>query len=299
MSQVQYNFKVDEEIKVKAEELSKKYDSKQDFLAAMITSLQEQLENKHNTDLDLSKYTEIDKGAKEVIYQSFRYILNNVETSIMNIKKEAEDLELEKKELESIKSGLKEEKNKLLAECNEDRLQVLASHKIEIEKFHKEYEDKNLLYNELKNKLSVTLVELSNTRQEAKKLELIANNIQTTILANEKLQDNLTKTNQSIEELKNKNILIESNYKEAITKHQNDNNIIVEQLKNTLNLKIKNLEKSDWQKGETITSLEMKIVDLKKDLDLSKKEIIAINSEKVAALAELNIAKGKLEILEK
>lgn len=182
MAQSQYNFKIEDELKDEAELLSKDFESKQEFLIALLESYKAHKNNVVDVDIDMSKYESINTQTKSLLAEAFKHIIYTVQQNTTLTKQQLISVDKDKKLIADEREEFKTQIKTLEANCNQKVLDAQKLHKeeqetkdIQIAKnedLHKQ-KLKQLIDSELKIKDIQT--ELEQVKLIAKQVEMIAN----------------------------------------------------------------------------------------------------------------------------
>ena len=150
----QYNFKIEDSLKNELENLHNETGlGKEDFLKKMLNSYKNETLTKINTEIDLSKYDNIDTSTKLAINDTFKHLLAIIEANTTNCKLNASHVELEKKSLDEKIQIVKDEcenDKKNLSNDFQEQLQIKNDKIADLEKKLIEFENIKLLADQSK-----------------------------------------------------------------------------------------------------------------------------------------------------
>lgn len=251
MAQVQYNFKIEDELKQQAESLSKDFQSKQEFLQALLSSYQAAKANAGDTDIDISKYEDIDAKTKTLLSDAFKHIIYTLQQNSTGIKQELLSVEKEKQFIAEERAAFQTQIQKLQAKHNEELLLKEQEHKEqlsikdeEIQKIKADIQD----ISDIKDNLDTKLKE---KEKELKQVQSIADQSQSIAAENAELR-------AIIEEFK-------INYK----KEQKEQEKEFKKLKDLLFEQ----EKAEYKKDLDIQNMQKDIKTLQNDISKYQEDI--------------------------
>lgn len=275
MALVQYNFKIEEEMKDTAEQLSRDFSGKQEFLSAMLDSYKQLKQQNVDTNIDMSKYDNLEANTKKVLTEAFKHIIYTIQANNTNTKQLALSVEQDKESIIQERESFKKQIASIQATHNEELLKISVLHKEELE-----YKD-----------------EVAKTTKEVNQnLSLELKELKATIASQQKEIENLKSITEHTQSITNENTHLRKELHDvsATLKTQADNTAIqVKKLTDELSEKDKDAYRIDIESK----SLEKYLQTLKDDLDtqkvqLNSKELLIRELEK-----ENTIISTKLEML--
>jgi len=284
---VQYNFKIDEELKAKLEKALRESnaDNKSDFLEQLVSAYTIHQSSAVNADIDLSKYENVNTQTKEAMNNAFKHILTTLDSNFSTTKQEAIYLDAERKELAEKAESHAIEILKLKSDTSAE-IEAIKAKANELATFAKENEEK--LISELK------VLETTNKELEEKYLTTskVADQVQVVIIENKELRESMrtgeaiskAKEAELLEQLKNTTSELtsakETTFKSEIESKNKDTQI------KALKAELAQLTKTNKENTSTLKAEY-------------KAELTALNDALVVTRSDLNRSIGKLEILEK
>lgn len=280
MAQSQYNFKIEDDLKEEAETLSKDFESKQEFLTTLLDSYKTCKSNSSNSDVDMSKYEDIDNQTKSLLNDAFKHIVYTLQQNGSLTRQQLISLEQDKKAIAKEREAFKSQLETIKSESNQQLLDVQKLFKLELEA--KEIQitkakDLNTLKDaqleELKAKVDVSVMELEQMKVIAKQVELISNE-NTTLRAELKALNVSSKAMTSDTELKIKELmdLLSEKEKEGYRADIGIKNLedAVENLKNEIKLEkasatATQLEIKKLEKENTVLSIRFEMFKEKEE----------------------------------
>ena len=280
MAQSQYNFKIEDDLKEEAETLSKDFESKQEFLTTLLDSYKTCKSNSSNSDVDMSKYEDIDNQTKSLLNDAFKHIVYTLQQNGSLTRQQLISLEQDKKAIAKEREAFKSQLETIKSESNQQLLDVQKLFKLELEA--KEIQitkakDLNTLKDaqleELKAKVDVSVMELDQVKVIAKQVELISNE-NTTLRAELKALNVSLKAMTSDTELKMKELmdLLAEKEKEGYRADIGIKNLedAVENLKNEIKLEkasaaATQLEIKKLEKENTVLSIRFEMFKEKEE----------------------------------
>ena len=280
MAQSQYNFKIEDDLKEEAETLSKDFESKQEFLTTLLDSYKTCKSNSSNSDVDMSKYEDIDNQTKSLLNDTFKHIVYTLQQNGSLTRQQLISLEQDKKAIAKEREAFKSQLETIKSESNQQLLDVQKLFKLELEA--KEIQitkakDLNTLKDaqleELKAKVDVSVMELEQMKVIAKQVELISNE-NTTLRAELKALNVSSKAMTSDTELKIKELmdLLSEKEKEGYRADIGIKNLedAVENLKNEIKLEkasaaATQLEIKKLEKENTVLSIRFEMFKEKEE----------------------------------
>ncbi len=280
MAQSQYNFKIEDDLKEEAETLSKDFESKQEFLTTLLDSYKTCKSNSSNSDVDMSKYEDIDNQTKSLLNDAFKHIVYTLQQNGSLTRQQLISLEQDKKAIAKEREAFKSQLETIKSESNQQLLDVQKLFKLELEA--KEIQitkakDLNTLKDaqleELKAKVDVSVMELDQVKVIAKQVELISNE-NTTLRAELKALNVSSKAMTSDTELKIKELmdLLSEKEKEGYRADIGIKNLedAVENLKNEIKLEkasaaATQLEIKKLEKENTVLSIRFEMFKEKEE----------------------------------
>ena len=280
MAQSQYNFKIEDDLKEEAETLSKDFESKQEFLTTLLDSYKTCKSNSSNSDVDMSKYEDIDNQTKSLLNDTFKHIVYTLQQNGSLTRQQLISLEQDKKAIAKEREAFKSQLETIKSESNQQLLDVQKLFKLELEA--KEIQitkakDLNTLKDaqleELKAKVDVSVMELDQVKVIAKQVELISNE-NTTLRAELKALNVSSKAMTSDTELKIKELmdLLSEKEKEGYRADIGIKNLedAVENLKNEIKLEkasaaATQLEIKKLEKENTVLSIRFEMFKEKEE----------------------------------
>lgn len=274
MAQSQYNFKIEDELKEEAEVLSKDFESKQEFLTVLLESYKTCKSKAIDTDIDMSKYENINAQTKSMLSDTFKHIIYTLQQNSTSTQQELITLEQDKKSIEEERESFKKQIETIKAEANQELLDAQKIHKLELEaaeiqitKAKEIQKDKDTQLAELQSKVKEYQIELD-------QVKLIAQQVQTIIHENTLLRKEVADINTSTK---------------AVT--------------DTTALKIKELtdllaqkEKEAYRADMTLENVNKTIETLKQDIEIQKVVMAERNSELKSLEKENIVLATKLEM---
>ncbi len=283
---VQYNFKIDEELKAKLEKALRESnaDNKSDFLEQLVSAYTIHQSSAVNADIDLSKYENVNTQTKEAMNNAFKHILTTLDSNFSTTKQEAIYLDAERKELAEKAESHAIEILKLKSDTSAE-IEAIKAKANELATFAKENEEK--LISELK------VLETTNKELEEKYLTTskVADQVQVVIIENKELRESMrtgeaiskAKEAELLEQLKNTTSELtsakETTFKSEIESKNKDTQI------KALKAELAQLTKTNKENTSTLKAEY-------------KAELTALNDALVVTRSDLNRSIGKLEILE-
>ena len=280
MAQSQYNFKIEDDLKEEAETLSKDFESKQEFLTTLLDSYKTCKSNSSNSDVDMSKYEDIDNQTKSLLNDAFKHIVYTLQQNGSLTRQQLISLEQDKKAIAEEREAFKSQLETIKSESNQELLDAQKLFKLELEA--KEIQitkakDLNTLKDaqleELKAKVDVSVMELEQMKVIAKQVELISNE-NTTLRAELKALNVSSKAMTSDRELKMKELmdLLAEKEKEGYRADIGIKNLedAVENLKNEIKLEkasatATQLEIKKLEKENTVLSIRFEMFKEKEE----------------------------------
>ena len=280
MAQSQYNFKIEDDLKEEAETLSKDFESKQEFLTTLLDSYKTCKSNSSNSDVDMSKYEDIDNQTKSLLNDAFKHIVYTLQQNGSLTRQQLISLEQDKKAIAKEREAFKSQFETIKSESNQQLLDAQKLFKLELEA--KEIQitkakDLNTLKDaqleELKAKVDVSVMELEQMKVIAKQVELISNE-NTTLRAELKALNVSSKAMTSDTELKIKELmdLLSEKEKEGYRADIGIKNLedAVENLKNEIKLEkasatATQLEIKKLEKENTVLSIRFEMFKEKEE----------------------------------
>ena len=280
MAQSQYNFKIEDDLKEEAETLSKDFESKQEFLTTLLDSYKTCKSNSSNSDVDMSKYEDIDNQTKSLLNDTFKHIVYTLQQNGSLTRQQLISLEQDKKAIAKEREAFKSQFETIKSESNQQLLDAQKLFKLELEA--KEIQitkakDLNTLKDaqleELKAKVDVSVMELDQVKVIAKQVELISNE-NTTLRAELKALNVSSKAMTSDTELKIKELmdLLSEKEKEGYRADIGIKNLedAVENLKNEIKLEkasatATQLEIKKLEKENTVLSIRFEMFKEKEE----------------------------------
>ena len=280
MAQSQYNFKIEDDLKEEAETLSKDFESKQEFLTTLLDSYKTCKSNSSNSDVDMSKYEDIDNQTKSLLNDTFKHIVYTLQQNGSLTRQQLISLEQDKKAIAKEREAFKSQLETIKSESNQQLLDAQKLFKLELEA--KEIQitkakDLNTLKDaqleELKAKVDVSVMELEQMKVIAKQVELISNE-NTTLRAELKALNVSSKAMTSDTELKIKELmdLLSEKEKEGYRADIGIKNLedAVENLKNEIKLEkasatATQLEIKKLEKENTVLSIRFEMFKEKEE----------------------------------
>ena len=280
MAQSQYNFKIEDDLKEEAETLSKDFESKQEFLTTLLDSYKTCKSNSAGSDIDMSKYEDIDNQTKSLLNDAFKHIVYTLQQNGSLTRQQLISLEQDKKAIAKEREAFKSQLETIKSESNQQLLDVQKLFKLELEA--KEIQitkakDLNTLKDaqleELKAKVDVSVMELDQVKVIAKQVELISNE-NTTLRAELKALNVSSKAMTSDTELKIKELmdLLSEKEKEGYRADIGIKNLedAVENLKNEIKLEkasatATQLEIKKLEKENTVLSIRFEMFKEKEE----------------------------------
>ena len=280
MAQSQYNFKIEDDLKEEAETLSKDFESKQEFLTTLLDSYKTCKSNSSNSDVDMSKYEDIDNQTKSLLNDAFKHIVYTLQQNGSLTRQQLISLEQDKKAIAKEREAFKSQLETIKSESNQQLLDAQKLFKLELEA--KEIQitkakDLNTLKDaqleELKAKVDVSVMELDQVKVIAKQVELISNE-NTTLRAELKALNVSSKAMTSDTELKIKELmdLLSEKEKEGYRADIGIKNLedAVENLKNEIKLEkasatATQLEIKKLEKENTVLSIRFEMFKEKEE----------------------------------
>lgn len=274
MAQVQYNFKIEDNLKSKAEELSKEFENKQEFLEALLNSYETSKANAGADDIDISKFEDIDIKTKALLNDAFKHILYTLQQNTTSVKQELLSTEQEKKAIAEERAAFQTQIQELQAKHNQDLFTKEQEHK---EQQIKKDETITTLEIEIKD-ISEEKIAFQ-TQLQAKEKELM----QVQSIADQ--SQAITKENQELrKELKQ----LETSYKEQIKAKE-------QELKK-LNTQLQAKEKEIYRKDIDIENMQKDIQKLQNDISKYQEDMKEKNKEIKEIEKQNTILSTKLEM---
>lgn len=275
MAQVQYNFKIDEEIKDTAEELSQDFSNKQEFLFAMLESYKQCKDQSADTDIDMSLYEDIESKTKSILSDTFKHIIYTIQQNTSMVKQQLISVEEDKKLITDERATYKQRLEVLNAETNQKILDAQELYKQELE----ERDIKIVQSQELIQNKNTKIIELEKKAQdtsvELEQIKIIAQQVQAVISENTVLRAELSDAKASIK----------TTMDDANIKNKELASIIAE------------TEKEAYKRELEVTHLKNSIESLRIELNAEKASVSKINLEVKNLEKENTILTTKLEIL--
>ena len=275
MAQVQYNFKIDEQLKDTAEELSKEFSNKQEFLSSMLDSYKQCKQQNLDTDIDMSKYNDIETNTKQVLHEAFKHIIYTIQANNTNNKQLAISVEQDKISIEKERKSFNQQIADIQATHNEELLKVSTQHEEELQ--NKETLSQQM--SETNKKLSLELTELrgamESKQKEIEDLKLIAGHTQRISIENTNLRKEIEKVNSALKA------------QSDATAHQ------IKELTDLLSIKEKDAYKADMK----LESLEKSFETLKIEVENEKAQLNSKELQIRELEKENTILSTKLEML--
>jgi hypothetical protein len=172
---LQYNFKIDETLKLELEKALSESNSssKSDFLANMLTAYQSQKVANTPTELDLSKYESVNQQAKDSIGNAFKHILTLLDANSSTVKQEKITVHDEYKALEAKETVYKTELEKLKANTTAELNAMKLDAEERINKAENEAKELEIKNQELEVSNTQLEEKLKATSQIAQQVEFI------------------------------------------------------------------------------------------------------------------------------
>lgn len=274
MAQVQYNFKIDEELKDTAEELSKEFSSKQEFLSAMLDSYKQFKQQSIDTDIDMSRYDNIEANSKQVLHEAFKHIIYTIQSNNTNNKQLAISVEQDKLSIAEERESFKKQIADIQAAHNEELLKISALHKEELQA----KEEISQTLNEANQSLSMELEKLTATiaskQKEIDDLKSIAEHTQSISSENTILR----------KELENANTVLKTQADDSARKTKELTDLLAEKEKDIYraDIELKSLEKS-------LETLKDEVANEKAQLNSKELQIKELEKENTVLFTKLEI----------
>lgn len=283
---VQYNFKIEEDLKTKLEKALEESGaaSKSDFLEKMVAAYISHQASEINTNIDLSKYENVNKQTKEVMNNAFRHILTTLDANFSNTKQEAIYLDQERKALAE-----KEEvyKNEIL--------ELNASTSTKMEEVRKEADTLVSNAKEKAEYLSSELETLKVSKEEIEKefanVSKVADQVKFITDENKELRE-INRTGDI--ESKKREVELTDQIKEVAAKLTSIKETLFKEEIESKN-KDKEIQALKDQLVQVIKSDDKNISSLKAE---HKELVEKLDKELIESRSELNRLIGKLEILQ-
>ena len=278
----QINFNISDELKARYDKAieGSNTENKPEFFAELLTTFANNRANNIDTDIDFSKYQNVNSTTKEAVNSAFNHILSSIESNFSNAKQEAIYIDIEKKaliekeesfniELLKVTSSATKEMEELTIKTDD----LLATEKQKSEQINTQFEDLKITNNTLEKEL-----------EQANK---IANQLEYISTENKELREE----KKSIISLNEKNKI----NNEALEK---ESAIKIDELEKTI-------FKTEFQaqnKDEKIAQIQDEKIALieenKEVINQNKIDLKKITDDLIQVRAELNKALGKLETFE-
>lgn len=133
MAQSQYNFKIEDELKEEAELLSKDFESKQEFLAALLDGYRSYKNNVADLTIDMSKYEDIDIKTMSLLNETFKHIIYTMQQNTTSTKQQLLSVNEERELMVDERENFKKQIEALKANCNQEALDIQKLYKLEVE----------------------------------------------------------------------------------------------------------------------------------------------------------------------
>ena len=276
MAQSQYNFKVEDGLKEEAETLSQDFQSKQEFLAALLESYKTIKSNKADTDIDLSKYEDIDTKTKLILNDTFKHIIYTLQQNTSSTKQQLMTVEAELKAIAEERESFKEQIETLKANFNQEALDSQKLHKLEIEAKDIQITKNEDLQKQQLKQLTDTELKIKDIQTESEQIKLIAKQVEVVTNENSILR----------KEINEINIVSQLKADETASK--------IKELIESLTEK----EKEAYRANIEFKNIEKSVETLKSELEKTKSESKAKNVEIKNIEKENIILSTKLELLE-
>ncbi len=283
---VQYNFKIEEELKAKLEKAldESRADNKSDFLEQMVSAYIVHQSSELNADIDLSKYENVNAQTKEAMNNAFRHILTTLDGNFSNTKQEAIYLDAERKALVEKEEVYKNEILKLKADTSTELEAVRAE--------------------------ASTLV--ANAKEKA---EYLSSELETAKASKEEIEKefaNVSKVADQVRFITNENKELREINRTSETQAKTKEAELLEQIKEITDELTSTKEASfreeieSKNKDKEIQALKDQLAQVTKSSDKNiaslkaeyKADAEALNKELIEVRSELNKSIGKLEILQ-
>jgi len=178
MAQSQYNFKIEDELKEQAEILSKEFENKEEFLKTLLNTYTRVQANNINTNIDMSKYDDIEENTKKILSDAFKHIIYSIQANNTNNKQLALSVEKDKIAISDERIYHESIIKKLQAEYNQSLLDLKEQHHEELKReAHKLIIAQNDL-SEIRDESMKISLQLSSKDKEIEQLKAIAEHTQ-------------------------------------------------------------------------------------------------------------------------
>jgi len=184
MAQSQYNFKIEDELKAEAEVLSKDFESKQEFLTVLLENYKTCKNKAVYTDIDMSKYEDIDTKTKNMLNDTFKHIIYTLQQNSTSTQQEFIALEQEKRLIVDERKSFQKQIELIKAEANQELLDVQKIHKLELETKDMQITKISALQKDKDIKLIELQSKVKEYQEELNQVKLIAQQVQAIVYEN-------------------------------------------------------------------------------------------------------------------
>lgn len=179
MAQSQYNFKIEDELKEEAELLSKDFESKQEFLAALLDSYRSYKNNVADLTIDMSKYEDIDIKTMSLLNETFKHIIYTMQQNTTSTKQQLLSVNEERELMVDERENFKKQIEALKANCNQEALDIQKLYKLEVEEKDIQIEKNEELQKNHFKLLAETEKKAKDIQVELEQVKLIAKQVET------------------------------------------------------------------------------------------------------------------------
>ena len=179
MAQSQYNFKIEDELKEEAELLSKDFESKQEFLAALLDGYRSYKNNVADLTIDMSKYEDIDIKTMSLLNETFKHIIYTMQQNTTSTKQQLLSVNEERELMVDERENFKKQIEALKANCNQEALDIQKLYKLEVEEKDIQIEKNEELQKNHFKLLAETEKKAKDIQVELEQVKLIAKQVET------------------------------------------------------------------------------------------------------------------------
>lgn len=279
---VQYNFKIEDELKAGLEKALEESsaENKSDFLEQMLSAYIVHKSSAVNTDIDLSRYENVNSQTKEAMNNAFKHILATLDSNFSNTKQEAIYLDAERKALAEKEEVYKNEILKFKADTSTELEAVKA--------------EASTLVANAKDKAEYLYSELEAIKESKEELEKEFRNV-SAVADQVKF---ITDENKELREINRTDDTQAKNREAELLKQIKE---IAKELTSIKEASFRETVESESKDNE-IHSLKDQLAQLAKiseeDIASFKAETKTLNKELIQVRGDLNKSIGKLEILQ-
>jgi chromosome segregation ATPase len=195
MAQSQYNFKIEDELKEEAELLSKDFESKQEFLAALLDGYRSYKNNVADLTIDMSKYEDIDIKTMSLLNETFKHIIYTMQQNTTSTKQQLLSVNEERELMVDERENFKKQIEALKANCNQEALDIQKLYKLEVEEKDIQIEKNEELQKNHFKLLAETEKKAKDIQVELEQVKLIAKQVETITSENSLFRQEMNEIN--------------------------------------------------------------------------------------------------------